>query len=344
MKILGLISSISDPASRFRITQYREELRKYAVMLDTKIFSPPKESDPPALLNLVSGTWNRKIWRMRQEKSRNKLLQIENHYDLLWQNRLLLYQSADIETRLKKPRVFDFDDAIWMTEGKDAVDASIRSATKVFAGNEFLAGYASRLNAETEIVPTTIDTTKFCKTNKSQPAFTIGWIGTKSNFPYLEMIRAPLLDFLRTEKDARLMIVSSEAPSNFTFDNQKIVFVPWSATRENDQLNEFSVGLMPLDDNEWTRGKCSAKLLQYLACEIPAVVSPVGNNKKILAGADVALASSTNEEWINALKQLKHEPEYRMQLGKNGRMLVENNYSVNVWGKSIYNHFKKLVQ
>jgi len=344
MKILGLISSHNDPASRFRILQYENYLQQLGAQLQIKTFFPPKESDPPKALNIFSRKLNKKTWRLLQYYNRKKYFAQQHSWNLVWQNRMMLYKSSSIEKKLKKPRVFDFDDAIWLTEGKEQVDTAIATADLVFAGNEFLADYALKLNASTEVVPTTIDTFKYYNHHTKTSRFTIGWIGTKSNFQYLEMIKTPLLEFLEKNDDSRLLIVSSEPPKNFAFTKEKIEFKEWSAEKENDLINEFSVGIMPLADNEWGKGKCSAKMLQYMACEKPVIVSPVGNNNKILSEAATGISASTDEDWVKALEKLKNEPAFARELGANGRMQVEKQYSAEKWATKIFDHFKQLIR
>lgn len=343
MKILGLISSYTDPASRFRILQYEKYLAQLGAALQIKTFFPPKESDPPKALNIFSEKLNKKAWRLLQYYNRKKYFAQQHSWDLAWQNRLMLYKSSSIEKQLKKPRVFDFDDAIWLTEGKDQVDAAIATADLVFAGNEFLADYALKLNASTEVVPTTIDTSKYYQLDMPPSQFTLGWIGTPGNFQYLEMIKRPLLEFLEKNVDSRVLIVSSEPPKNFSFTEGKIEFKKWSAEKENELINEFSVGLMPLSDDEWSKGKCSAKMLQYMGCGKPVIVSPVGNNNKILLEAAIGISATTDENWVKALAMIKNEPAFAMQLGTNGRMLVEKHYSAEKWATKIFDNFKRLI-
>jgi glycosyltransferase involved in cell wall biosynthesis len=344
MKILGLISSYNDPASRFRILQYQNYMDNLGAKLQVKTFFPPKESDPPKALNVLSKRLNRKTWRLIQYYSRKKYFAQQRSWDLLWQNRLMLYNSSAIEKQIKTPRVFDFDDAIWLTEGKEQVDAAIATADLVFAGNEFLADYAIRLNESTELVPTTVDTNRYFHLDVPPAHFNLGWIGTPSNFQYLDMIREPLLEFLRRNDDARLIIVSSQHPEDFPVDGEKILFRQWSAEKENELINEFTVGLMPLANNEWTKGKCSAKMLQYMACGKPVIVSPFGNNAKIMAEANVGLPATNKEEWLAAFHKLKHEPGLSKELGHSGRVLAANKYSAEKWAIKIHDHFKLLIQ
>ena len=257
MKVLGIVSSNTDPAARFRIIQYKTPLGKLGSSLRFSIPYPPKDSDPSRFVFK-----SKKLWHLCQMSGRLKLLPQQYFYDIIWQNRLLLYEHYSIEKFFKKPNVFDIDDAIWLTEGEKQVGLAIKKSTMVFAGNEYLAEYCNRINANTKIIPSTIDTNVFKPLPPLNNSFTLGWIGTKSNFQYLELIKQPVSQFLQKTKNTKLIIVSTEKPAIFDFDDERIIFKQWSAEKENELINEFSIGLMPLKDDNWTRGKCSYKMLR----------------------------------------------------------------------------------
>jgi glycosyltransferase involved in cell wall biosynthesis len=307
---------------------------------------PLRDADPAPWTYTLKKITGLNEWRSSniiKTLGRSQLLFSQSGYDLIWQNRLLQLHHFFWETKIRKPVIFDFDDSIWIYEGEKQVIKKFEISDMLFAGNEFLAEYAGKYNKNVHVVPTTIDTKKIFNLNKQPEHFTIGWIGTKSNFKYLEIIRKPLQDFLATDNKARLMIISSELPDFLKMDNDQIIFKPWAAETENDLINEFSVGIMPLDDTEWTRGKCSFKLLQYLACGKPAIISPVGMNNKILAEAEVGIAANNNEEWFRALLKVKNEPALAESLGSAGQILVEEKYSCNIWTEKIINHMKTIV-
>jgi len=264
------------------------------------------------------------------------------NYDLIWQNRLVLPHHFYFEKKWKKPFVFDIDDAIWLTEGKEKVQAVIQRSAAVFAGNDLLAEFAQKFHSNVHIIPTTVDDERLHPLQKPQRPFTLGWIGTRSNFQYLEVVKRAVIDFLSSHDDARFMIVSSEKPSIFSFDDRKIIFKEWNQNKENELINEFDVGLMPLTDDEWTRGKCSYKLLQYLACGKPAIVSPVGNNNKILSELGAAYNAINKDSWVKALEQLKADVDLYDGCSKEGRKLVEEKYAASIWAERIAEKFKTL--
>lgn len=330
MKILGLISSPTDPASRTRIMQYESWLKEEKAYLYCKYFLPLRDADPAGWAKLLRKMTGISEWRssdLVKSAGRIPLLFNQSGYDLIWQNRLIQLKHSFWEKRLKKPVVFDFDDSIWINEGEKQVSNKIKHSQMIFAGNAFLADYANKYHSNVKIVPTTIDTERLFPLPARQDIFTIGWIGTKSNFQYLEMIKAPLFEFLSSHKDSRLLIISSELPDFLAGKNEQVSFKKWEPERENEYLNECSVGIMPLTDSEWTRGKCGYKLLQYLACGKPVVASPIGVNAQILREADIGLDVAAEKDWVHALEKIKNDPDYSFSFSKNGRKLVLDKYS-----------------
>ena len=345
MKILGLISSPTDPASRARIMQYKNYFSEAGGELTPRFFSPFRDADPAPWTYKLKKITRINEWRTAnifKSLARLPLLIQQYNYDIIWQNRLVLPHHFFFENKFNKPLVFDFDDAIWLNEGEKQVKAAISRAALVFAGNQYLSDYGSSLNKNIHIIPTTIDTKKLFPLNNEIENFNIGWIGSESNFKYLEIIKPAILDFLSKNTDSSFTVVSSKKPTQFSFDNNRIIFKQWSAEKENEIINDFSVGLMPLEDNSWTKGKCSYKMLQYLACGISAIVSPVGMNKELLAAGDVGYAATNQHDWFNAITEVKNNKAHAIQKGNNGRELVERDYSCTVMTPKIINLFKTL--
>jgi glycosyltransferase involved in cell wall biosynthesis len=335
MKILCPISSAHDPASRFRLLQYEKLMGQLGNEITYKIPQPLKESDPPARLFR-----NRAIWNMLQLRGRKKLFRQQYNYDLAWQNRMLLSERF-VEKHYRIPFVMDIDDSIWLTEGRKEVKEAINKATLVFAGNEFIAGFAGSFNHNIKVIPTTVDCEYYQPNRNNNKRFTVGWIGTKSNFRYLLLAKQAIDDFL-AKKDACLHIISSEPPDAFSFDGEKYRFTNWSAEKETAHINGFDIGIMPLADDEWTRGKCGMKLLQYMACGIPFVASPVGVNSKFIEESEAGIATSSVITWIEALNFLSSDASSREKLGANGRRYVESNYSIDKWAPIINEEFKRI--
>lgn len=255
----------------------------------------------------------------------------------------MIYESSFLERSIKIPYVFDVDDAIWLTEGKKAVTSAIAGAAAIFAGNSFLADYSLKINRNVSLIPTTIDTVRYRPFKKIEINFVIGWIGSKSNLEYLQIIKLPLLKFLQRNKDAKMIIVSSEPPNDFPIDGKRIVFKSWNALDENERINEFSVGVMPLPNTLWSKGKCSFKMLQYMACGKPVIVSPYGQNTEILKTSGVGLSAICGDDWLNALERYKADTALYLHDAKQGRQFVEKNYCTFDWAVRIKNQMENII-
>ena len=346
MKILGLISSPVNPASRVRIQQYVAPFQAKHHQLHCKYYRPLRDANPPGWatgLQKISGI---SAWRssdLIKSIGRMPLLIQQSGFDIIWQNRLIQLQHVFWEKKLRKPVVFDFDDAIWLQEGEKQVHQKIARSEMIFSGNSYLADYAARFNKNIRIVPTTVDTAILHPDGKKTDLFTIGWIGTFQNQEYLNSIKDVLLRFIQQNKNARLIVVSDHPMGNIPFDGEQIIFRPWSADKENELINEFSVGIMPLPDMAWTRGKCSYKMLQYMACGKPVLVSPIGKNREILTEGNIGFGATDEDNWIKALRLLKEETALRDELGANGRKLAEEKYSVNTWTPLLLQYMEELI-
>lgn len=343
MKILGLISSPADPASRFRIIQYKPLLAEKGIQLTPRYYSPLRDNDPAAWMNSCQRLTGINAWRIAncfKQLGRWPVLLQQYRYELIWQNRLLLPFHNFFEKKYKTPLCFDMDDAIWINEGESQLNTVLEKSVRVFTGNEYLADYAAKKNKNTFIVPTPVNTELFIPAVSAEKSpFTLGWIGSAGNLRYIEKIREVLLSFLQKNKSARLIIVSSAKPAGFPFDQERIIFRKWEASNEHLVIQEFSAGLMPLEDNAYTRGKCSFKMLQYMACGIPVLVSPVGMNRTLLKKSEIGFGAETDAAWTTALETLLHQPGFCKTAGANGRKLVEQEYSLKKYAEVVADIF-----
>lgn len=236
------------------------------------------------------------------------------------------------------PLVYDFDDAIYLPAAsaanarmrflKDPGKAATlcRLAAHVTAGNEHLAAFARRHAARVTVMPSTIDTASYRPAARAPSARpVIGWTGSPTTIPYLAAL-LPALRRLRERMDFELRVVGG------TLEDEAldVVCVPWRAESEVDDLRAMDVGLMPLADDEWTRGKCGMKALQYMALGIPAVVSPVGVNTAIVRPGVNGMHARTDDEWIDSLLELGRDPLLRERLGRAARRTVEEEWSASV--------------
>lgn len=345
LRILGLITEKNDPSSRARILQYLPALKSAKINIRPRSYTPHNNTDPAPWMFRTGKLTGINPWRflwLFKNISRVPLLYEQNKYDLIWQNRMIITHHSWFEKKLHVPRVFDFDDAIWLHDGEKSVQEAIATATEIFAGNEYLATYALRYSGNVRVIPSVIDTSLLFPLEKKEGPFTIGWIGSASNIPYLEMVKPAILQFLRQYPEARFILVSSSPGNLFNYDDQRILFRPWSAETENELINSFSVGLMPLPDNTYTRGKCSYKMLQYMACGVPVLVSPVGTNTSILKDSGAGLAATNTDDWLKGLCTFKEDADLYKHCSEMGPDFIAQNYSVKKFAPVIAERFYKL--
>jgi len=269
--------------------------------------------------------------------------------DLTWIGRELVRGYITFEPFLKRPCVMDVDDAIWMDRpfGWFALPRIAHRMDAIVAGNAYLADWFSRYCRAVHVLPTAIDLDRYCKrpdsTLYSKERFTIGWTGLASNYKFLELIETPLLCFLNGHSNAELLLVAERPWRPKYIPAHRIRFVPWSPQTEATSLQDMSVGVMPLPDNEWTRGKCGFKMLQYMAVGIPVVVSPVGMNKEVLAKGQVGLAATTDDEWYQALETLHADQALQVRMGDTARQVIEQHFSAAVVAGSLASLFRSLM-
>lgn len=241
---------------------------------------------------------------------------------------------------LCKRIIYDFDDAIWLANTSEAnrlaaglkwhkkVASICKWAYKNSCGNAYLAAYARQFNARSLVNPTTIDTEHLHNRVRDQTIpgrLVIGWTGTHSTLKYLDRI-VPALAQLEAEGfDFEFRVISNQPP---TLPLRSLVFVPWRKDTEIADLLAFNVGLMPLEDDLWAKGKCAFKALQYMALGIPPLVSPVGMNTEVVQDGYNGYVCTMTVDWESRLRQLLVNPDLRQRLGAAARATVEERYSV----------------
>ena len=231
----------------------------------------------------------------------------------------------------------EMDDAIYLTPGHEKKMPTLLSmATGAIVGNDRLAAYAKQFSSRVSVVPTVVDTERFVpdpmrsagSSEQRSDAITIVWIGLAYNLKCLDVL-APALRALQSRFRLTLRVVSSQPPQ---MPGVEIEFRPWDFQREVADLQDAAIGVMPLEDTEWARGKCGLKLLQYLAVGIPAVASPVGVNGDIIVNGENGFLASTEQDWYERLNALCRQPQLRARMGQAGRRTVNERYSLAVWG------------
>lgn len=233
------------------------------------------------------------------------------------------------------PYIYDFDDAFFLKYSldrfkkvsfllRDKFNPIVKNAAAVTAGNNYLATYARQWNAATHVLPTVVDTTRYTPVPARQNGvLTVGWIGSPSTSVYLSELAKPLAELGR-EGPVRFLVVGGYSAA---IPGVEVVNMPWSEATEVDMINTFDIGVMPLFDDEWAKGKCAFKLIQYMACGVPVVASPVGANVEVVTNECGLLAGSA-VEWLAGLRTLRDSPALRQRLGDAGRERVVANYSL----------------
>jgi glycosyltransferase involved in cell wall biosynthesis len=257
--------------------------------------------------------------------------------DLTWLEREVLPGHVTLEPLLHRPVLFDVDDAIWFlsADHERAARAIARRSVCVVAGNDFLAAWFASVAPAVERVWTAIDTERFTPGSPRDEAFVVGWTGSGSSLRYLRAVAPAIGRFLAEAPEARLVVVADAFVTLPGIPDDRVDLVRWSPENEATVIQDFDVGLMPLGGGDWAKGKCAFKMLQYLSCAVPAVVSPVGMNAEVLAMADVGLAATTEDEWVEALLTLYRDRDRARALGRAGRDLAERVFSVPVIARQL---------
>jgi len=235
----------------------------------------------------------------------------------------------------RQPFTVEFDDAIFLTRLHRAkMETLCTLASRVIVGNRELSSFAERFSRKVTIVPTTIEMARYpvATTGSAGPVgtdrpFVIGWIGLPYNFESLQLVREPLTR-LAAERSIVLRVLSDGAPD---LPGVPVEVVPWTAEAEADEIEGFDVGIMPLPDTEWSRGKCALKILQYFAAGRPAIASPVGANTDVVRSGENGFLAGDNEEWYRSLDRLAQDPALSVQMGKQARHDVEREYAASAW-------------
>jgi glycosyltransferase involved in cell wall biosynthesis len=334
IRVEAIVSGRLAASSRFRVLQHVEPLRHLGIEVSAR---PPRISKYAA----VPSGWNRPsvvapVARLALQgaKLATRLPGAARSWraDTTWLEREVLPGHLTLEPLLHRPIVFDVDDAIWLLSPghEQATRAIARRAACVLAGNDFLADWFGSVASAVERVWTAIDTDRFLPAPREDKAFIVGWTGSGGSFRYLQAVAPALARFLAEAPDARLQVVSDTFVALPEIPVDRVDLVPWSPAIEATAIQAFDAGLMPLGGGQWAKGKCAFKMLQYLACAVPAVVSPVGMNAEVLAMADVGVAATTEDEWVEALLTIYRDRDRAQALGRAGRDLAERVFSVPV--------------
>ena len=341
-------------SSRVRFMQYAPYLQAVGFNITLRSLFP--DSYLQALYagrttkGTILGGYRRRLKELRAARS---------GYGVVWlEKEALPWLPWAIEARFlpdKVPVVVDYDDAVfhnydlhkrapvrWLLGTKHA--QLMTASARVFAGNAYLAEYARVVGAPSvEIIPTVVNTEAYqvSPTAEETEAPVIGWIGSPSTWllcvvPYGDVLRDVALAF-----DVNIHAVGARPDADRDGPFQ---FLPWNEESEIERIQAMDIGIMPLPNTPWMRGKCGYKLIQYMACGLPVVASPVGVNTKIVEHGVNGFLAETPEEWANALKTLIDDPELRQKMGQAGRKRVEERYSLQVYGPRVASLLREIAE
>jgi glycosyltransferase involved in cell wall biosynthesis len=332
------------PAARYRALQYVPLLEQEGLRCHVRPSRPGKYFTAAESWQSLYRRWPRVAmlrahfgyWQQQRHR-RADFRALAGRGVVFLQRDLLALPGSQLERELplhNRHIVFDFDDAIFVrppwTQGGLGIDQALHDklagicslATSVIAANEHLAAFARQFTTDVHVVPTTLCTDEFqppaVTPKNSRPV--VGWVGTSGNLHYLRRIGSAL-QRLAARCDFTLRVVCNRVPpEQLAGLPTDLEFVEWRAAGEVERIQQFDVGIMPLDDDAWAAGKAAFKLVQYMACGVPFVASPVGANPAT-GGSDggCGLYADGDDDWGNALAALLQDPERRRHLGASGR-------------------------
>jgi glycosyltransferase involved in cell wall biosynthesis len=336
------------PSQRYRFEQYLNyfksegfdwELSEIITEKDDKLFYHP-------------GNYLQKAWiLLKSIFIRLKDLRRAKNFDLIFiQREALLLGSSYFEKQFYKKNkvIFDFDDSIWLLDtspenkkfeflkNPDKTKINIAHAHCVIAGNSFLANYAKQFNPNTVIIPTTIDSDfhipkhhlrGFDSAQPDKKKIVIGWSGSISTIKHFEIAIPALIEIQK--KFPNQIEIHVIGQGSYSHPEIEVISKNWSAKTEVNDLNHFDIGIMPLPNDEWVKGKCGLKGLSYMSCGVATIMSHVGVNSEIIEHGNNGFLAQTEQEWVNCLSLLIEHPDLRHKLGNAGRETVVKNYSVN---------------
>ena len=357
MRVLALMPGLYDtsPGQRYRLEQWEPLLRERGV----EITYAPFEDDELHAIVYKPGRMGKKLQLVTRNLARRlSTINRARGYDLVYILREAALLGPPVFERLlhqqRVPFVFDFDDAIFVSYRSPSngylsylkfaskTKTICRLASHVMVGNPYLAEYAGAVNDNVTVVPTTIDTAKYrvAPPKTADGPLTIGWTGSFSTVQHLDTLRGALKKLAETEQ-FRLRVIGTPT---YDLSPVNVEAMQWRAATELDDLRAIDIGVMPLPDDNWSKGKCGLKALQFMALGIPTICSPVGVNTDIIQDNENGFLAMTEDEWVDKLSRLLKSAELRRRLGAAGRTTVEQKYSAAIQAPRVYEIFKSVLR
>jgi glycosyltransferase involved in cell wall biosynthesis len=357
-KVLFLTNHRKDrsPGQRFRFEQYLSYLEKNGYEITFSHFLNERDDK----LFYSSGNYFHKarillknLWMRTMEAAK------ANRYDIIF-----IYREATVlgttfferwMAKSKAKLILDFDDSIWINDVSEAnknlaflknaekTAEIIRTCDLILVGNQYLAEYALQFNPNVKIIPTTIDTDEYQHFSlpKQDKKICIGWSGSLTTIQHFKLAIPALKEIKEKFGDKIKIKVIGDA--NYKCEELNVISLNWNKKDELEELSSFDIGIMPLPDDEWAKGKCGLKGLQYMALGIPTIMSPVGVNCEIIQDGINGFLASNTEEWVHKISVLIESEERRKAIGLAARKTVVAKYSVASQKERYLSLFNELV-
>lgn len=320
MRVVAYTPGRLVPSARYRVRALIPALERRGIAVTE---SPaPIHPYPPRFVP-------RLVWGGALLAARAPSVVASYRYDAVILQREMIPKVPSLEALTKGPRILDIDDAIHL-RGRGLLARTLAThSNAVVCGNSFLADYYQSFCKHVTIIPTTVDTSRFVPRagndlNLDRPV--IGWVGTETNLHYVEALQDLLGEVIEKRPDVLIRIVC-DAPARLpAIPDRNVEFVRWNASTEVETIQAMTIGIMPLSNGPWEAGKCSFKMLQYMACGIPVVVSDVGMNSSVLRMGGVGIGIVERSEWTDALLWLIDDRHARARMGRAGRQVVQKHF------------------
>ncbi len=327
MKVAFLIHSLEVNGCRYRVLQYLPFMREQGVEASVHFF--------------------KMAW-----PDRLKFYHHLDRYDLLYIHRKLFFPAEFWYVRRRARKIiYDFDDAIMYRSSGSKNPYSLSRRIKfasmmkgidfAVAGNQFLKSEVLPYNPRVEVIPTSIDLGRYTVKKSFEPSgpLTIGWLGSSSTLKYLTTCMPALESLYRKYPHFQLKMVCDQFLDSSSLP---VVKKAWSAEEEEADLKSFDIGVMPLADDPWSKGKCGLKILQYYSVGVPVVCTPVGVNREIVQDGVNGFWAENEKAWEDRLGRLIQSGDLRKQMGMKGRQAVEQGYSLEINGPRILEIMKRV--
>ena len=336
MRVLALTKYGAEAAStRQRLLQFAPFLHRHGIEIVTRPLL-----DDEYVRALAEGRRSSRADIIASYLKRLGTVATARRYDVIWIHfEAFPYAPAALEQLLSitgRPVIVDFDDAIFHMYDRhrsrlvrrllsNKLHPLLRLASGVTVGNDYLRHYVERFNPAVTVIPTVVDTERYVpgeRADEKPPV--VGWIGSPSTWQYMEEVLPDILPTIQQAGASFRAVGAGPQAQRWT----EIENIPWTEATEIAEVQRMDIGVMPLPEEDWARGKCGYKLIQYMACGLPTIASPVGVNSTIVQQGETGYLASTSDQWKNALQQLLSDDDLRRRLGRAGRDRVLDRYSL----------------